>query len=153
VSAREWMVEHLIGTVPLCMLRLDQAGHRPSVLLDTYEARVRAELARLGRELGAMAGGTEPQRTIPDIIGALSDAVLGGSKPGRGAAVGMAMSWGVAGAALLGEDGVTYAGVHWCARPHHGCPTPPPAPAVDDPFDLAAVMGRLDAQYREEFAA
>jgi hypothetical protein len=59
---------------------------------------------------------------------------------------------GLAAIALI-EGAVTYAGLHWCTRPHADCPTPPrlePKPVTDE--EIAHVVGLLD-EYEALIAA
>lgn len=116
-SAGGWMVDHLAFTVPWCIADLDHRARAARPVADwglSYADRVQHRLAQIGRELGATAGGREPQRSLPALIGAMGDSLLGESKPGQAAAVGMAMAWGLAGVALLCDDGATFRGLHWC---------------------------------------
>lgn len=110
-NAADWMVQHLHFTVPWCIARLAHTARHSH--LDHGQA-ITAELSRQGRELGGMAGGTEPQQSIASIIGAFGDSLMGGSRPGRGAAVAMAMAWGLAAVALQCDDGATFRHLHWC---------------------------------------
>lgn len=146
--AREWLVEHLQFAVPMHMADIDARARRKSPIPParpiTYAERVE-NMCRDATGLDVSAGQHNPgSRTVAALIATQGDTLFGSSKRGRAAALSTALSIGLAGTALLHEDGANGFGLHWCAR--NPCPhrEPPPDTPRSDPVSMADVHAHLD---------
>jgi hypothetical protein len=59
---------------------------------------------------------------------------------------------GLAALAIMTPEGVTFAGLHWCTRPHADCPTPPRAAAKPATAEEIAELVALADEYEAAVA-